>query len=67
MRKLYWAVAISMALLGPALYANEEITYPSDESALRVIAPEEGDSCRAECAEDDADPDECQMDCNTVT
>jgi hypothetical protein len=66
MRKLFWAVAISMALIAPALYA-EEISYPSDESALRVPSPEEGDSCRQECAEEDADPDECQLDCNTVT
>jgi hypothetical protein len=70
MRKLLWAFAVSLVLIGPALYATENPAqyYQNDEVSLRAEPPEEGgDSCRQECAEDGADPDECQMDCNTVT
>ncbi len=31
-----------------------------------AFAEESSDMCRQECADDGTDPDECQMDCNTV-
>lgn len=68
MRKVLWAFAVALVLAGPAVFA-EEAQFESNQSeaaSLRTDAPEEGDMCRQECADDGADPDECQMDCNTV-
>lgn len=54
MRKLLLALFTVFTLISPAALATD-FQYE-----------EEGDMCRQECADDGADPEECQMDCNTI-
>lgn len=67
MGKILYPFILAAALTSP-LYAEEKPGIPETEnSSVATEIREDGDSCRQECAEDNADPDECQMDCNTVT
>ncbi len=49
------------------IHSSESMSLRDISSAAPEAASDDGDTCRQECAEDGADPDECQMDCNTIT
>lgn len=67
MRKFLWAMVMALALVGPAVLASDSAENQETDSASWWVEPtESGDVCREECAEEGADPDECQMDCNTI-
>ncbi len=67
MRKILWAMVMALALVGPAVLAAEVPDSKENDSASWWVEPSDsGDVCREECAEEGADPDECQMNCNTT-
>ncbi len=71
MRKALQAIAIALLLIGPGVYANPQSQEGSETADQWVESAQwtealEGDECRAECAEEGIDPDECQLDCNTI-